>query len=97
MIIPSHNGERWLSGALQSLVEQKECGIEVIVVDTSAGDVSLQIAESYSERLNIRAYRRPDLLPWTAKTNFGESGELYSFRKMKTPSPRGVNFTCVTV
>lgn len=71
MIIPSHNGERWLSEALQSLVEQKECGIEVIVVDTSAGDVSLQIAESYSERLNIRAYRRPDLLPWTAKTNFG--------------------------
>jgi glycosyltransferase involved in cell wall biosynthesis len=71
VIVPSHNGERWLSIALQSLVDQKDRGIEVIVVDTSKTGASLRIVDDFSDRLEIRAYRRPDLLPWMAKTNFG--------------------------
>jgi len=71
VIVPSHNGERWLGAALQSLVEQKDQGIEVIVIDTSATDASLQIINGFSDKLDIRAERRPDLLRWPAKTNFG--------------------------
>jgi glycosyltransferase involved in cell wall biosynthesis len=71
VIVPSHNGQRWLSTALQSIADQKECGIEVIVIDSSTEDTSLAIAESFSTQFVIRALRRPDLLPWMAKTNFG--------------------------
>ena len=71
VIVPSHNGQRWLSTALQSIADQKECGIEVIVIDSSTENTSLAIAESFSTQFVIRALRRPDLLPWMAKTNFG--------------------------
>jgi glycosyltransferase involved in cell wall biosynthesis len=71
VIVPSHNGERWLGAALESLVDRNEPGIEVIVIDSSATDESLQIVHSFSDRLDIRAERRLDLLPWTEKTNYG--------------------------
>jgi glycosyltransferase involved in cell wall biosynthesis len=71
VIVPSHNGERWLAETLESLVEQREQGIEVIVIDASANEASLQIVNSFSDKLHIRAYRCPDLLSWMAKTNFG--------------------------
>ena len=41
------------------------------VINSSAEDTSLAIAKSFSTQLAIRAFRRPDLLPWMAKTNFG--------------------------
>jgi glycosyltransferase involved in cell wall biosynthesis len=71
VIVPCRNGERWVGTALQSLVDQQEPGIEVIVVDGSAEDASLRIVDSFSDKLNIRAHHRPDLVPWTAATNFG--------------------------
>ena len=71
VIVPSHNGQRWLSTALQSIADQKERGIEVIVIDSSTENTSLAIAKSFSTQFVIRALRRPDLLSWMAKTNFG--------------------------
>jgi glycosyltransferase involved in cell wall biosynthesis len=70
VVVPSHNGERWLAGALQSVVDQGDPGIEVLVVDSSEAETSCRIAESFSGRLRLRVFRRPDLLPWMAKTNF---------------------------
>lgn len=71
VIVPSHNGDRWFAETLQSVGEQDERGIEVLVVDSSDGDTALNILDGFSGRLDIRAYRRPDLSTWTAKTNFG--------------------------
>jgi glycosyltransferase involved in cell wall biosynthesis len=71
VIVPCRDGERWLAAALQSIVDQHESGIEVIFIDGSATDASLKIVDSFSHKLLIRAQRRPDLLSWTAKTNFG--------------------------
>jgi glycosyltransferase involved in cell wall biosynthesis len=71
VIVPCYNGERWLAAALQSVVDQKDCGIEVIVIDGSVTDASLKIVDSFADQLLIRAEHRPDLLSWTAKTNFG--------------------------
>jgi glycosyltransferase involved in cell wall biosynthesis len=71
VIVPCYNGERWLAAALQSVVDQKDCGIEVIVIDGSTTDASLKIVDSFADKLLIRAEHRPDLLSWTAKTNFG--------------------------
>jgi glycosyltransferase involved in cell wall biosynthesis len=71
VIVPCYNGERWLAAALQSVVDQRDPGIEVIVIDGSTTDASLEIINSFSDKLLIRAQRRPDLRAWTAKTNFG--------------------------
>jgi glycosyltransferase involved in cell wall biosynthesis len=71
VIVPCRNGERWLASALQSVVDQKDGGIEVIVIDGSTDDASLKIVDSFSDQLPIRAHRRSDLQSWTAKTNFG--------------------------
>ena len=71
VIIPSHNGERWLAEALQSVRDQAEPGIEVILLDSSATPASIAIADGFSGQLDIRIESRPDLLPWPAKTNAG--------------------------
>src|ERR1700741_4681621 len=67
VIVPTHNGERWLGAALQSLVDQNDDGIEVIIIDGSAAEASLEIVSSFSDRLNIRAQRRLDLRSWMEK------------------------------
>jgi glycosyltransferase involved in cell wall biosynthesis len=71
VIVPAHSGERWLGAALQSIADQEDDGIEVIVIDGSTTDASLEIVNSFSDKLRVRAQHRPDLLSWTAKTNFG--------------------------
>jgi hypothetical protein len=69
-IVPSHNGDRWLAETLQSVVDQHDDGIEVVVVDSSDVGNSLEIVARFADRLAVRAYRRTDLLPWPEKTNF---------------------------
>jgi glycosyltransferase involved in cell wall biosynthesis len=69
VIVPTHNGELWLAAALQSVLDQNEPGIEVILIDSSDAGTSREIAESFSGKLDIHIQRRPDLLAWTAKTN----------------------------
>jgi glycosyltransferase involved in cell wall biosynthesis len=71
VVIPSHDGERWLAQALQSLVDQHDDGVECIVIDSSATPATLQIAQGFSRQLSIATHRRPDLPAWTAKINFG--------------------------
>jgi hypothetical protein len=71
VIVPSYNGERWLAAALQSVADQGDIGIEVILIDNSASAVSLQLAKGFADKLDLRTYRRDDLVSWTAKTNFG--------------------------
>jgi glycosyltransferase involved in cell wall biosynthesis len=71
VVIPSHNGERWLSATLQSLVDQEAQALEVILIDSSQGAASLDVARAFGDRLSMRIFQRRDLVSWTAKTNFG--------------------------
>jgi glycosyltransferase involved in cell wall biosynthesis len=71
VIVPSHNGDRWIAAALKSVSDQNDAGIELIVVDSSEDDASLRIVNKFADELVLRTYRRPDLPSWTAKTNFG--------------------------
>jgi glycosyltransferase involved in cell wall biosynthesis len=70
VITPCRNGQRWLAAALQSIVDQREPGIEVVFVDASTDNASLDIVDSFSDRLNIRTFHRTDL-SYMAGTNFG--------------------------
>lgn len=70
VVIPSHNGERWLGEAMQSVADQNEVGIEVVIVDSSATDTSLRVATNFAPLLDLQICRRLDFVAWTAKTNF---------------------------
>src|ERR1700679_1634146 len=72
VVIPTHNGARWFSRTLQALADQDDTQFECIVVDSSS-DETLEVAAGFSSKLCIRTHRRPDLLSWTAKTNFAVS------------------------
>ena len=71
VVVTSHNRERWLADALQSLVDQHDEGIEVIAIDASVSDACWSIINTFLSKLNIRAERRLDLQSQAAKINFG--------------------------
>jgi hypothetical protein len=71
VIIPSHCGEQWIGGALSSISAEAADGVEVLVIDGSPTSATRDIARSFSERLNLRLFERPDLASWHMKTNFG--------------------------
>jgi hypothetical protein len=73
VIMPTHQGERWIDAALRSIAIEESAGIEVIVIDSSPTSATMEIARTYSERLRLRIIERADLLMWPAKTNFGVS------------------------
>ncbi|HEY8566786.1 MAG TPA: glycosyltransferase [Beijerinckiaceae bacterium] len=72
VVMPVHDGERWLDAALGSLAAQGEPDLECILVDSSR-DGSLAVARRYEGALDVVVHHRPDLRSWQAKTNFGVS------------------------
>jgi GT2 family glycosyltransferase len=73
VVVPTHNGERWLAQTLQSLSDQNDKDFECVVVDSSSTAECMAIIERFSKQLPIVVQRRPDLTAWTAKTNFAVS------------------------
>ncbi len=71
VVIPVHDGERWLSETLDSVAIQSEPGIECLVIDSSPGEGTLDLVRTYQDRLNLRVFKRRDLDNWRTKTNFG--------------------------
>jgi glycosyltransferase involved in cell wall biosynthesis len=69
--MPSYRGEYWIDSSLSSLVREATEGVEVLVIDSSPAAAARDIARSYSDRLRIRVFERPDLRSWQTKTNFG--------------------------
>ena len=67
VVMPVHNGEPWIAAALDSLCRQDGRDFECLVIDSSPTDASLEIVQRYSNRLNLRIDRRPDVLRWTEK------------------------------
>jgi glycosyltransferase involved in cell wall biosynthesis len=71
VIMPTYCGEEWIDASLRSLAGQAMAGIEVLVLDSSPGPATRDIARSYSDRLDLSVLERQDLPMWHAKTNFG--------------------------
>jgi glycosyltransferase involved in cell wall biosynthesis len=71
IVMPTHQGERWLGATLDSLAAQSVRGFECLVIDSSPDDATLDLARSYDDRLTMRFFKRPDLNHWRSKTNFG--------------------------
>ena len=53
VIIPCHNSEHTVGRAIQSVLDQKKCAIEIIVVDDASTDNSRQILESIQKKHTV--------------------------------------------
>lgn len=68
VLIPVYNGTATIGQCLKSISSQSE-GIEIIIVDQGSSDHSVQIAESLSDRLNLRIISAPQNTNWVQNTN----------------------------
>jgi glycosyltransferase involved in cell wall biosynthesis len=70
VIIPSFRGERWIDASLRSIAAEPADGIEIFLVDGGPTPDTANIARTYSDRLRVTVFERPDLTSWQSKTNF---------------------------
>lgn len=73
VVMPLHNGAKWLGATLDSLVAQDERDFECVLIDSSPDEATLRVAEAYAGRLDMRILRLPDMKPWPEKTNHAVS------------------------
>ena len=71
VIMPIHEGEKWIAATLDSLVSEPSENLEIIVIDSSPDGATSAIVRQYARRLPIRLLIRQDLAPWQTKTNLG--------------------------
>jgi hypothetical protein len=72
VVIPTYNGEQFLTAALESVVHQQHCEeIELVVVDDGSTDQTLAIIAGFAESLPIRLITPGRMGNWVAATNVG--------------------------
>lgn len=71
VIVPVHNGGRFLGAALASLVDQSGDELEVVAVDDRSTDHSREILDSFSSRLALRVLRNEQTCGWVAASQRG--------------------------
>jgi glycosyltransferase involved in cell wall biosynthesis len=82
VITPIFNGEAYLSAALDSIVIQGDGDIECIAIDGESTDATLEILDSYQDRIPLRIGQRERNSNWVSKTNYALSlarGEYVCF------------------
>lgn len=59
VVVPVHNGERYLDEALRSILGQTYAPVELIVVDDGSEDTSAAIASGYGARVRVLRHSAP--------------------------------------
>lgn len=68
VIIPVYNTEKYLSACIESVLQQTDISLEIILVDDGSKDSSGNICDNYAEKYdNIKAIHIPNSGPATAK------------------------------
>lgn len=58
--MPVYNGEQWLREAIDSILDQTYCDLELVISDNASTDSSFEIAQTYAERdERVRVVRNP--------------------------------------
>jgi GT2 family glycosyltransferase len=73
VVMPVYMGERYLDTALQSIDEQHDPDVEVVVVDDGSTDRTREIVERWRDRLTIHAHWLKHQGNWVVGTNHGMS------------------------
>ena len=69
VLIPTYNGQEYLSLALNSIRIQNDDNIECIVIDDGSTDATLSILHEYQEKLPLKILERERSGNWVANTN----------------------------
>jgi glycosyltransferase involved in cell wall biosynthesis len=69
--MPTYNGELFLAAALESIREQQDGGIEIVIVDDGSSDRTLDIVRDYARALPIHLITPGRIGNWVAASNLG--------------------------
>ena len=69
--MPTYNGERFIAAALESVREQHDDAIELVIVDDGSTDHTLDIVRDFASVLPIRLITPGRLGNWVAVSNLG--------------------------
>ena len=69
--MPTYNGEKFIAASLESIREQYEDGIELIVADDGSSDNTLDIVSDFARTIPIRLMTPGRIGNWTAISNLG--------------------------
>ena len=73
VIMPTYNGENYVTSALESIAIQQDKDIEVIVIDDGSTDRTVSIIKAYDDRFCLRIVEGKHTGNWVANTNIGLS------------------------
>ncbi|MGL5939369.1 MAG: glycosyltransferase [Waterburya sp.] len=73
VIVPTYNGSKYLAAALDSVVVQQDDELECVVIDDGSTDNTLEIIESYQDKLRIKLITQARQGNWVANTNLALS------------------------
>lgn len=71
VIMPTYNGEEFITATLESVRQQQEQGIELIIVDDGSSDRTLDIVRDFAKALPLRLITPGRIGNWVAATNIG--------------------------
>ena len=71
VVMPTFNGEPFLAAALESLLGQRDAGLELVVVDDGSTDGTIDLVERLTRGTPTRLLRPGRLGNWVAATNVG--------------------------
>ena len=71
VVMPTYNGERYVAAALESLLAQRDDGVELIVVDDGSSDGTAELVERLTRGTPTRLLRPGRLGSWVAASNLG--------------------------
>jgi GT2 family glycosyltransferase len=71
IVMPTYNGERFIAAALQSVCDQYDETIELVIVDDGSADHTLDIVRSFADILPFRLVTPGRLGNWVAASNLG--------------------------
>jgi len=69
VLMPTFNGTRYVAAALDSIVEQGDAGIELVVADDGSTDGTLDLVRQYQGRLALRIVQSARVGNWVTGTN----------------------------
>ncbi len=83
IVLPTYNGERWISQSIESILNQSYKNIEIIIVDDCSKDRTLHICEEYAKkdkRIKIIHNEVNQKLPRSLNIGFEQAhGDYYTW------------------
>lgn len=80
IVIPVHNGEKYIKESIDSCLNQTYENIEIIVVNDSSTDSTLEILKEYGEKINVISVEKQNGLGNVLNIGIRESNGKYIVR-----------------